>query len=275
MARFRYWPEVGFFSAIAIIVGLVAWFSISHSSVLPASPLRPAPLLNAARAAKARIEPTELWEAHDLQMRLEQRGLAIVSGADGFNGEFYVFAVGERAVLTVRGTDERVPVSLFFFWASEDPQEFVDAVLLWQQVHVVLGSYLPGATRVEYTEWAVQHAIEAPDKLRRATRIVNERAFNGRVIRMESSSNRLMGWTSIVELANCYKPWHLIAEAEPVTSWAQMRRGLTLEEVEAFAGAGRPRMMMGDFAQYTFKGTEYGEASVSFDNGRAASWIAP
>ena len=98
--------------------------------------------------------------------------------------------------------------------------------------------------------------------------------FRDKVIRVEMATCEERGRGIRVEVARDYRPSTAVAGQPAVRTWKGMRRGVTLSEVETFAGPGKRSAASGSGEWLTETYVWPGDAQVTFRNGRAIEWKA-
>lgn len=184
-------------------------------------------------------------------------------------GHPHVYAIAHQA-------DRRVIGDGFYLWPSEkEPLTRAEEEKEWRVLGKILGGFLRSDEMKPLDRWlrktlrrAVRSTKEAPQPF------MSERLFGDKVVRCENVSPRFLGRGTIIEIAHDYKPSTAIADQPPLKSWQEMRQGVTLTEVSAFAGKGqledsRPKAH-GSVDTYVWPDG----GSVTFDNGRAVKWTA-
>ena len=217
------------------------------------------------------IEPTEIREAQVLMHKLRAAGLRILSGRHGVDGTFYVVNAAARATFVIHAPGNRIIVAVGFMWISKDEDELRAAMATWDSVNEVLASYLAAGYVVPYSHWVNKEIAAAATALNTLSAVAAERRFGKHVVRVDNIGLFGLGWSTCVEIGRAYRPWHEIMEKPAAQGWGDMCEGLTLAEVEAFAGPGTLKHKIGDTWQYAFANGAW----VSFENGRAANWMTP
>jgi len=264
---------VCFLLVLSGIVAVAFHFGSYRDPLAPDAPPAPQAVAPAPLPA-AVLADTDIPGAWDCIHELRARGLTVSSGGESDDGSVYIIQVAGRVLVFVWPDDHRIHRAAWFVWTCEDPDDLVRAAVVWREFQAVMSSTLAGDDQSAYVEWVTAQTWEALTLLSRAPTVVEERRFGDCVVRLENARSEFTGWTTVCEIARAYKPWHEIAAQPAPASWRDMRKGLTLEEVESFAGPGRCKSVIGETVQYDF-GDGMATGWVNFANGRADAWYTP
>ncbi|MCK4283741.1 MAG: hypothetical protein KAX44_05440 [Candidatus Brocadiae bacterium] len=183
------------------------------------------------------------------------------------------FSANNRVLFRVPDPATSAQVSAFFISGLGEGETVADVIEIWFATCAILASYIEPSHQAEFMGW-LQEGFESFELTKVTGLRSQERWFGSRALRVEHRYSEFLGYTISVELNDRFPPLHDLNGGETAKSWADMRLGLTLEEVEAFAGPGRLQSSMGESRQYHF-GEGYALGWVTFINGRAETWMAP
>ncbi len=164
----------------------------------------------------------------------------------------------------------------FFLWPTESASSGVGAIRdEWDALAKVLGGFLPSDLRDRFMRW-VKSALQMGFRVKENDgRFAREARFGDNVIRCENAPSHFLGNGMSVELARDYKPSTEIDDLPPVRNWAGMRKGVTLSEIEAFAGKGELQERFGAEERAVETHAWPDGHRVTLRNGRAATWVLP
>ncbi len=219
------------------------------------------------------LEPTEIETAPTLRNLLHEFGFRITGGEHNIERNGYIYTLSPIHVAGAFCKKDRLIVSWMFFWKGDQS----DAGLLrelraWNGMNAILSRFLPAMERANYRKWiaASLHTV-AKDPVG-SDGFVSERAFDGVVVRAQYfiADSRM----TLITVARAYAPWHELKDGrKPPKRWRDLRKGMTLPEIEAFAGRGTCKLRMGSGENLTERYDFRGGRGVFFTNGRADSWV--
>jgi len=216
--------------------------------------------------------------AYELAAVIRMAGYEPTAGFRMPEGRGYACGVtGHPSVyFLAHAPNRRVIYEGFLAWPSESEATApADLRREWTILTRVIGGFLPVDLRDRFSLWA-RSAFQMGLRLRDSDRaFAREARFGDKVVRCENAPHHLLGEGMSIELAKDYKPSTEIADLPSVRTWDQMRRGVTLTEVEAFAGKGEleSHRGVGERAMETYAWPD--GHRVTFRNGRAISWSEP
>ena len=169
----------------------------------------------------------------------------------------------------------RVVCQGFYAWKRHGERSGPDALERLDVIARILRYFLDDGHEIMLKPWLESSQEECLASLGGMERYVRERRFGTRVVRVECVTHNKLDCGVLVEVARDYKPSCEIDDQPTVRSWSDMRVGMTLAEVVAFAGNGKLETQVGSGEWGVSTYVWPGKSQVVFRNGRAVDWRSP
>jgi len=214
--------------------------------------------------------------AYHLERTVEAAGYTPRKGAKWTGREAYCFGIRELPRVYFAAFPEGDRVIAWAVVAPAAPEQ--ERELPPQErgcILKVFGKWLTGPEGDDFASWMKDKLPACLEAAAAGKDLAAERRFGQYVLRAETCEHPTRGRAARVELARAYRPASEIEGFAPLRDWSEMRAGVTLEEVEAFAGPGERVSTSGSGEWMVERFVWPGNREVIFRNGRAISWKPP